>query len=82
MRQMPDGTELEATLMRRGISFEIHRGTSLADEWVQVAHRISQSEPGLARWEVSAGQQDLLKETVMMIENSIKTFDAGPRYVG
>src|SRR5207237_621757 len=52
MSRMPNGYELDATMMRRGIPFDIDSKTRIPGDWLQVCQRISQSENGLARWEV------------------------------
>lgn len=62
MRETNSGLELEATLMRRGLPFEIDRNTRLSPDWLQVCQRISQSENGLARWEVVAGSSEIAAE--------------------
>ena len=49
---MKNGMDLEATLMRRGLPFDVNAQTHLATDWFQVSQRVSQSENGLARWEV------------------------------
>ena len=49
---MKNGMDLEATLMRSGLPFDVNEHTRLAGDWLQVCQRISQSENGLARWEV------------------------------
>ena len=53
--RMKNGMDLEATLMRRGLPFDVDEHTRLAGDWLQVCQRISQSEDGLARWEVGRG---------------------------
>lgn len=49
---MKNGMDLEATLLRRGLPFDVTAETRLAADWFQVSQRVSQSENGLARWEV------------------------------
>lgn len=56
------GLELEATLMRRGLPFEITADTRLAADWLQISQRISQSENGLARWEVVGASRAIVEE--------------------
>ena len=53
------GLELEATLIRRGLPFAITQDTVPAPDWLQVCQRLSQSENGLARWEVVAATREL-----------------------
>jgi len=62
MSRMPDGYDLEATIMRRGIPFDIQANTRLAPDWLQVCQRVSQSENGLARWEVVAADKEIASE--------------------
>ena len=50
--RMKNGMDLEATLLRRGLPFDVNERTQLAADWYQISQRISQSENGLARWEV------------------------------
>ena len=38
--------------MRSGLPFDVNEQTRLATDWLQVCQRVSQSENGLARWEV------------------------------
>lgn len=82
MSRTADGQDMEATLIREGLPFVITRDTPISAEWTQVAQRISQSEKGLARWEVSAGTAKRKEEAVRLIEATISRFGAGPRYIG
>src|SRR5437763_16115467 len=41
MTKMANGYDLEATMMRRGIPFEIDSDTKLESDWLQVCQRIS-----------------------------------------
>ena len=47
---MKNGMDLEATLMRRGLPFDVDQNTVLTGDWLQICQRVSQSENGLARW--------------------------------
>lgn len=82
MRHMADGVDMDATLLRDGLPFVIDADTPLTEEWTQVAQRASQSEKGLARWEVTAGTAARRDATVRLIEETVRRFQAGPRYVG
>jgi phosphomannomutase len=82
MSRTADGMDMEATLLRQGLPFVIDATTPLSEEWTQVAQRVSQSEKGLARWEVTAGTAARRDEAVRLIEATVQRFGAGPRYVG
>ncbi len=58
--RMKNGMDLEATLLRQGLPFDVNEQTRLAADWLQVCQRISQSENGLARWEVVGATADLV----------------------
>jgi hypothetical protein len=80
--RMPDGYDLEATMMRRGIPFAIEADTRLAPDWLQVCHRISQSEDGLARWEVVAADPRIAGEAKHEIAAIVRPFGSGEEYQG
>jgi phosphomannomutase len=82
MTHTADGMDMDATLLREGLPFVIDAQTPLTEEWTQVAQRVSQSEKGLARWEVSAGTAARKDAAVALVEESVRQFGAGPRYVG
>lgn len=82
MSRMTNGMDMEATLLRDGLPFVIDAHTPLTEEWTQVAQRISQSEKGLARWEVTAGTAARRDAAVAVIEETVRRFQAGPKYVG
>jgi phosphomannomutase len=82
MSRMPTGYELEATMMRRGLPFEIDEQTKPATDWIQVCQRISQSENGLARWEVVSAQPQMASEARREIAQIVKRFGAGEEYQG
>lgn len=82
MTQMPNGMDLEATMMRLGLPFEMDAGTSVSEDWLQVCQRISQSENGLARWEVVAAEPKDTAQAVHDIETIVQKFGAGERYRG
>ncbi len=82
MSRMPNGYELEATMMRKGLPFDVNAETQPADDWLQVCHRISQSENGLARWEVVAANQVLAAGAKREIAAIVRGFGAGEEYQG
>jgi phosphomannomutase len=82
MSRMPNGYDLEATMMRRGIPFDVGAETRMADDWLQVCHRISQSENGLARWEVVAADPEIAAEAKREIAQIVRRFGAGEEYQG
>ena len=82
MSRMPNGYELEATMMRRGIPFDVGADTRTADDWLQVCHRISQSENGLARWEVVAADPKLAASAKREIAEIVHRYGAGDEYQG
>lgn len=82
MTRMPNGYELEATLMRRGIPFDIDASTHLASNWLQVCQRVSQSENGLARWEVVAADAEVAAAAKREIGEIARRFGAGEEYQG
>ncbi len=80
--RMDNGYDLEATLMRRGLPFDINANTDLSPDWLQVCQRISQSEDGLARWEVSAARPELAAQAKADIAATVQRFGAGDEYQG
>ena len=82
MTQMRNGMDLEATLMRRGLPFDVKQDTRLSDDWIQVCQRVSQSENGLARWEVVGGKGDLVRQAKQEIAVRVATFGAAQEYQG
>ena len=82
MKQTEDGMDMEATLIRIGLPFVIDASTPIPESWIQIAQRISQSEHGLARWEVTASTAELRSEAVESIEGFVKEYGAGEKYVG
>lgn len=82
MTRMPNGYDLEATMMRRGIPFDIHVDTRLAPDWLQVCQRVSQSENGLARWEVVAANAEIASQAKQEIAQIVGKFGAGEEYQG
>lgn len=82
MSRMADGMDMDATLLREGLPFVIDASTPMSEEWTQIAQRVSQSEQGLARWEVTAGTPARKAAAVQLIETTVRRFGAGPKYVG
>ncbi|MGQ9696794.1 MAG: phosphoglucomutase [Armatimonadota bacterium] len=82
MRQTHTGLDLEATLMRRGIPFDIDADTRLSRDWLQVCHRVSQSENGLARWEVVGATSEIVAQAKQDIAEIVKRYGAGDEYKG
>jgi hypothetical protein len=82
MTRMPNGYELEATMMRRGIPFDIDSDTRLASDWLQVCQRVSQSENGLARWEVVAADAEIAAGAKRKIAEIAADFGDGKEYQG
>lgn len=82
LSRMPNGYDLEATMMRRGLPFDITADTHLASDWIQVCQRISQSENGLARWEVVAANPELAAAAKEAITRIVPAFGAGGEYQG
>ncbi len=82
MTRMPNGYELEATMMRRGLPFVIDAETPLPSDWLQVCQRISQSENGLARWEAVAASPELASSAKEDIARIVRQYGPGAEYQG
>ncbi|MFO0910159.1 MAG: hypothetical protein U0794_17750 [Isosphaeraceae bacterium] len=82
MDRMKNGMDLEATLLRRGLPFDVREDTVLASDWLQVCQRVSQSENGLARWEVVGATAKLVSEAKRQIAAAVASFGAGEEYQG
>jgi phosphomannomutase len=80
--RMKNGMDLEATLLRRGLPFDVNAQTRLATDWFQVSQRVSQSENGLARWEVVGATLDLAGQAKREIAACVRQFGAGDEYQG
>ncbi|MDQ2731888.1 MAG: phosphoglucomutase [Armatimonadota bacterium] len=76
------GMDLEGTLIRRGLPFTIDSQTRLAPDWLQVCQRVSQSENGLARWEVVAATPQITSGARDQIERLVQEFGASEPYRG
>jgi phosphomannomutase len=62
IKQMDDGSDLDAVLMRFGLPRVFTADTRLSDTWCQVAQRISRSEDAMTRWEVVSNDDNLCEE--------------------
>lgn len=62
VNRMDDGSDLEADLMRINLPETITDKTDLSKKWVQVAQRISRSEDGLCRFEVTSNSESECNE--------------------
>ncbi len=82
MSRMKNGMELAATLLRRGLPFDVNTQTQLANDWLQICQRVSQSEDGLARWEVVGANRELVQSARREIERLTAPFGRGPEYLG
>ncbi len=80
--RMKNGMELEATLMRRGLPFDVDETTRLSEDWLQVCQRVSQSEDGLARWEVVGATPELVDQAKREIAECVAACGAGDEYQG
>ena len=59
IKEMDDGSDLDATLMRFNLPVSFDAGTNLDGEiWAQVAQRISRSEDAMCRWEVVSNSKE------------------------
>jgi len=76
------GMDLEATMMRRGLPFEIDVDSRLEQGWVQICQRVSQSENGLARWEVVAGDAAIAAQAKAAIQRIAKESGGSEPYQG
>jgi phosphomannomutase len=82
MDRMTNGMDLEATLLRRGLPLAVDERTTLADDWLQVCQRESQSEDGLARWEVVGASAPRVQQAKQEIAACVAKFGAGEEYQG
>ena len=76
------GMDLDATMMRRGLPFDIDKATTLAPDWMQVCQRISQSENGLARWEVVAATPEIAAAARRDVEDVVTQHAGSPPHRG
>ena len=69
IRSMEDGSDLDATLMRKGLPEVITAASDLDGPWYQVAQRISRSEEGMTRWEVVSNSETACREAVAAVRS-------------
>lgn len=69
IRTMEDGSDLDATLMRKGLPDVITADSDLEGSWCQVAQRISRSEEGMTRWEVVSNSETARREAVAAVRS-------------
>jgi len=82
IKQTDDGQPLDATLFRQGIPLKLDRNSRIPTQWLQVSQRISESEDGLARWEVTAGTEELKQAAVDTINSIASRFTDSGAYIG
>ena len=82
LQRTRSGMDLEATMMRRGLPFDIDPATRLEADWLQVCQRISQSENGLARWEVVAASPEIAAAAKADILRVVQDFGGSEPYQG
>jgi phosphomannomutase len=82
LQRMKNGMDLAATLLRRGLPFDVTAQTRLADDWLQVCQRISQSEDGLARWEVVGADPRVVQQARADIVRLTTPFHRSDEYRG
>ncbi len=80
--RMKNGMDLEATLMRRGLPFDIDQNTRLSEDWLQVCQRTSQSEDRLARWDVVGAKLEIVRQAKQEVARCVRQFEAGDEYQG
>ena len=80
--RMDNGYDLEATILRRGLPFDVSVDTQFAPDWLQVCQRVSQSENGLARWEVVAATPALAASAKAAIAGIVRQYTSGEEYQG
>ena len=69
IKDMDDGSDLDATLMRFNLPLEFDKTIDLETTiWAQVAQRISRSEDAMCRWEVVSNS----KEECDRLNNEVK----------
>ncbi len=80
--RMANGYDLEATMMRRGVPFDITAETLMTSDWLQVCQRVSQSENGLARWEAVGSSTEIVSGAKRDIAGIVQEYGAGEEYQG
>ncbi len=79
---MKNGMDLEAALIRQGLPPDVGPDTRPWDEWLLVCQRVSQSENGLARWEVVSAREDLVRQAKRDVAECVRPCSAGEEYRG
>jgi phosphomannomutase len=82
METMESGMDLDATLMRRGLPFDVDANTCPEADWLQVCQRVSHSEDRLARWEVVGAEEEIVREAKQAIARCVEPLGAGAEYQG
>lgn len=82
MDRMRNGMDLEATLLRQGLPFDVVEDTRLAPDWLQVSQRTSQSEDRLARWEAVGATAARVAQAKREVAAVVAKFGAGEEYQG
>jgi phosphomannomutase len=82
LQRMKNGMDLEATLMRRGLPFDVDQNTVLTGDWIQICQRVSQSENGLARWEAVGATPELVRQAKQEVAACGAGCGAGEEYQG
>ena len=67
IKQMDDGSDLDATLMRFHLPDHIDADMHFPETWCQVAQRLARSEDAMTRWEVVASDEALCTEINRLI---------------
>lgn len=74
IKDMDDGSDLDATLMRFNLPVRFTSSSLFPTDWVQVAQRISRSEDAMTRWEVVASSKELCKEFNDIVEKIASSY--------
>ncbi len=81
IKDMDDGSSLDASLMRFNLPSEFNENSTFPSSWAQVAERISRSEDAMTRWEVVASDQELCNRINDMIVSIAQSYvDRGLAY--
>lgn len=67
IKEMENGDDLDATLMRYNLPKVMTAETNMDEPWYQVAQRISRSEEGMTRWEIVSNKKELAIEANKLI---------------
>lgn len=69
IKEMDDGSDLDATLMRFNLPERLDASSAFPSSWCQVAQRIARSEDAMTRWEVVASDPVLCQEYNDMVKS-------------